>query len=226
MKKIISYFILTIAIISSPLYADMEQTQQCKDEIQRLENEIKKLQEEEAELAALKVNRNQWQSLPLIPSFWLTWKLQDCDRKIKELTDKDLDGKIQEKKSKLNEEKAKLQAPRTIRITKIKVTAAGEWDADASAPDIAIYVDHRKIADVSDEYSHTFELYENVTDASYLNIYDKDIAVDDLMAKVVLEKFRDQKGVVGDSCTIERSGKNEIDQRCVTNYTITYEVSF
>ena len=127
-------------------------------------------------------------------------------------------------------QKAKLKTPSTIRITKIEVRATGEWDADASAPDISIYVDHRKIDNVADESSHSFDLSEDVTHASYLNIYDEDIAVDDLMAKVALEKFRDLKGVEGDSCTIERRGRHEIAQRnkppCVTSYIITYEVSF
>ena len=225
MKKIIYGFLLGIVLISHSLYAGMAQTNECVEAIKRLESEIKKLEKEKIRLQELIKETGQWASLPLIPEFVLAQKLKRLEQTIKKLQSNDIDGQISSKGEELERQQRRLHVPERIEIIKIKVSSQSKWDS-GSDPDIAIYLGNRRIDSVQDQSKHTFDLYEDATEETYLNIWDLDPLVDELMAKVPLDKFKHLVGVSGDYVEKEVNGNAVRGNDFVTAYWITYKVYF
>ena len=183
------------------------------------------LEKKKIRLQELIKEKGQWASLPLIPEFVLAQKLKSQEQTIKILQAQDIDGQISSKREELESQQRRLHAPGRIEIIRIKVSSKSNWDS-GSAPDIAIYLGNRRIDSVQDQREHTFEICEDVTSETYLNIWDLDPLVDELMAKVPLDKFNSLKGVSGDYVEKEVNGQAVRGKDFVTEYCIIYKVCF
>ena len=237
----IRFFIISTILLSTHIYACMEQTEQCNKLINELEYEIKITEKNLTSLTekdniifkkwyALDQSCEEFSELPLIPKKIMEWKISIFNKKISELKKQQASILKDKKKtsqnlnilnSQLTKEKEKLKKYKTITLKKIEIIAKGPWDM-FGGPEIKVKLGYSKIArGAQDTTFLSKSLFEDLTNHDKIDVYDEDVTEDEYMGTIQLKKGEIPLGVAGDSYV-----RKLTNSRYNFNYTIEYEVEY